>query len=669
MCERALSDSFWVGQPCRLRLLWLAGLLASLGIAAAGCGGDKTTADTTSKDTSVVPDTTVDVPPEVDPNATVCCPVGNCADATMACVSGACVPKKASADACYFDGECQDGKTCLGATFCACAATGCSAVAGTCGYGDGCCDRDSDCSGGAACEAGTCKPKPAQGCWRDSHCGAGEICEGAAPVACGAVGAGVPGHCAIAGACCLGDAECGDGVCRGGRCVEAARGGQCWADGECSGGETCLGENLCTCVSPPDVATCLVSSTPGRCGSADDSCCSRDSDCGAGELCVEGECAALPEPAKNECWVDGHCGLGRVCEGASLCGCNEDGCTTSTIGQCRTLAIACSDSATCPVGMHCIAPDQAICPEGGPTGGGEVPAQPGVCVETVDFGCWEASDCDAELRCGAEEVCRNPAGCDWPNRPGECREKVRRWDCCDSHTECADGYECRNQDSSLTCPPSSSAVCLNKANFGEDCWNVDDCPTGLACSRVWICGCNGKCYFNRIGACEVPTNCQTNVDCGDGYICALDPECFSSPCTTAATCPSGGRCQEKVEGGCWSHSECGAGKYCEGLKICPSDTTCTLPDQPGICGERAGLGECCTSFKGCEPGLRCLSPAEREGCKIDHTSVCVPAVTPGASCYGDDDCDVQQRCEGARVCPCGVETCTTPPEAGSCVPR
>lgn len=666
MCQPVFSSKSWIA--CVLACV----AIAFAGDGLAGCGGDKAPADTSAPDTNkpdtIAPDTSVDSGPDVDPNATVCCPVGNCADATRACVSGACVPKKASAQECYFDGECQGGKTCQGETFCACGEVGCSAVAGLCGFGDGCCNGDADCSGGATCEAGTCKPKPAEGCWRDSHCDTGQVCEGAAPTPCGQAGVGTPGHCAIAGVCCLSDAECGAGVCRGGDCAATAGGGQCWADSECTGGDTCLGESLCACVPGSSAASCGVSSTPGRCGTAADSCCSKDSDCASGELCVEGECGAMPDRAKDECWVDGHCGRGRVCEGARLCGCNEDGCSESVIGQCRTPAIGCGGGAPCPTGMHCIAPDQAICPVG-PDGSGEAPPNSGVCVETVDVGCWEKSDCDPEMRCGAEEVCRDPAGCDWPNKPGECREKVKRWDCCDSHNECADGYQCRNQDSSLTCPPSSSAVCLNEAIFGESCWNVEDCPAGLACSRVWICGCNGKCYFNRIGSCEVPTNCQTNLDCGEGYICALDPECFSSPCTTAATCSSGGRCQEKVEGGCWSHSECGAGKYCEGLRICPADTDCTVPDQPGICAGRASLGECCTSFKGCEAGLRCLSPAERSGCKIDHTSVCVPAVTPGASCFGDDDCDAQQRCEGARVCPCGVETCTSAPAAGSCVPR
>jgi len=318
--------------------------------------------------------------------------------------------------------------------------------------------------------------------------------------------------------------------------------------------------------------------------------------------------------------------------------------------------------------MRCVLPDQGLCLSSSLDAGLETPER-GICVEDVDGACWQASDCHVDSRCGEEKICRDPAGCDAPNVAGNCMAKVKRWDCCDSHNDCAAGYQCRNQDSSLTCPPSSSAVCLNEPILGESCWNVEDCPVGKSCYRVWICGCNGKCYFNNMGQCETPTNCQTDQDCGEGWVCAKDPECLTSPCTTIATCQVGGQCQVKVEGGCWNHDECGAGKYCEGLKICPSDTTCSVPDQPGICADRAGLGECCTSFRGCEPGLRCVSVGQRTGCKTDFTSVCVPAVTPGTSCFADDDCDPAQRCEGARICPCGVETCDGPPAAGNCVAR
>ena len=83
--------------------------------------------------------------------------------------------------------------------------------------------------------------------------------------------------------------------------------------------------------------------------------------------------------------------------------------------------------------------------------------------------------------------------------------------------------------------------------------------------------------------------------------------------------------------------------------------------------EPAELGECCTSLRGCEPGLRCLSPTQQNGCRADFSSVCVPAITLGTACYGDDDCDPGQRCSGEIICPCGVEDCTSAPQPGECI--
>lgn len=633
-------------------------------VALLACGDSKSDADADGEVVSTDVGDTTDTAETVDPGATVCCPLGTCASTAQACIQGACVPRVTSTGGCYFDAQCADGRTCVGSTFCACGATDCAPVVGTCGYGQGCCNGPDDCGSGETCLKGRCRAKPAEGCWVDSHCAGGQVCEGMVAPACNQLGPESPGVCALPGVCCLGDGECGDGVCRGGRCVERAGAGECWADGECGAGQTCLGEVTCPCaVGSSGTDSCAVLPTPGRCGRADESCCAADADCGGGEICVQGECGKRPSREANECWVDAHCGVGRVCDGANLCGCDEDGCTESTIGTCRTLRLDCDADGDCPTAMRCVEPDRTLCPTE-PQAAGR-----GVCVEVSDTGCWASSECGPDTRCGGESVCTEAAGCVAANRPGTCQVLADRWDCCDSHAECAPGFECRNQDSSITCPPTNSAVCLPIPEYGERCWNLNDCPDGLACNRVWICGCNGKCYFNRIGACEVPLFCATDNECGVGYTCAREPECFASPCTTASTCQSGGKCQVKVEGGCWSHDECGAGNYCEGLKVCPADLECPVPDQPGLCQPRAPLGECCTSFRGCQAGLRCVSVAQRTGCKTDFTAVCVPAITPGNSCYADDDCDTNQRCDGARICPCGVETCTDPPAAGQCVPR
>lgn len=594
-----------------------------------------------------------------------CCPTGNC-DLGMTCFEGACLPSPGDTG-CYVDAQCAAGQECAGATACGCGDTECTPTLGLCQYPSGCCNDDAACGAGEACVLGRCKAKPAAAgaCWRDDHCAAGEVCEGMTNCPCGDTAcAEAAGHCGLAGVCCKGDAECGaSGVCRGSRCVAKAAGGGCWGNEDCTAaGETCLGAALCACVpGASEDAACVVPPTAGHCGKVADSCCGKDSDCGAGNVCVEGRgCVAAPDRAKDECWVDGHCGAGRVCDDARVCGCNEDGCTASVVGQCRTLALPCNGSSDCPTAMRCVVPDGVSCP-------GAEAVTTGVCTPIVDEGCWNSAECHKSVRCSADVVCDDPAGCDAPNVPGRCDVKVKKWDCCASHLECADGLECRNQDTSVTCPPSPSAICVPTPSYGETCWNSEDCPEGKTCYGVYVCGCNGKCRWNHQGNCQIPVNCQSDLDCGGDARCARDLDCIYSPCTTAFNCPPGGVCQLTVEGGCWTHEECGDGNYCQGLRVCPLGNECPWPDMPGTCAPRAGLGGCCSSYRGCDPGLRCVSVADRTSCSIDTTSVCVPAVTMGIACYVDEDCETDQRCSGATVCPCGVETCTATPKAGQCV--
>lgn len=655
-------------------LRWLVMGAAALTMTSACGGGDGESDTSAPTDTHVTPDTTP--PADTGPETIFCCPLGNCGP-HQDCVAGACLPAKSGAGSCYFDGECPQGATCEGETVCACGVetASCQGDPGTCRYPAGCCNGDGDCDAGEVCEAGQCRAPGTVGtCWRDSQCKPGEGCLEVTTCACGDDSCTDHiGYCGLPGICCQSDLECADsgsgGVCRGGRCVETAAelgGGACWGDDDCSGGDTCLGASLCPC-SPgnSDDSACVVPSTAGRCGKAAEACCDADDDCGDGELCLEGRaCVKAPNRAtlKDECWVDAECGGGRVCEGATVCGCNEADCTAK-IGHCRTLTIGCADDHTCPVGMECARPDTGYCPDD--------PTPPdGLCVKAIDRdegACWATEDCPGNTRCGGETICTDVDGCDRPNLAGTCQERIRRWDCCDSHIECGEDMECRNNDASLTCPVGTGAICVPKPIFGEQCWNLYDCPEGKTCQKTNICGCNAKCRWNNMGNCEIPTFCDTDLDCGTDSVCAHDTECILSPCTTAVTCPIGGRCQLKQPERCWNHDECGPGQYCEGLRVCPADITCVAPDVPGTCQPRGALGDCCSSLRGCTPGLRCVSVTQRSGCGADFSAICVPAVTLGSECYVDNDCSTGQRCAGSIMCPCGVEDCTSPPTAGTCV--
>jgi hypothetical protein len=649
----------------RLSLLSLSCVLVALLLLGA-CGGDPDEKDTADQDTDVVdtdvvPDTEVDTTPE----GTQCCPLGNC-PIGESCVSGACLPTALEAT-CYLDANCGLGQVCDAETLCGCGDVGCDATPGSCRYPEGCCQGDGECSGTEACVDGTCQAAVAGGCWRDDDCTGGQTCEGLERCACDdASCTAKAGVCGQAGVCCLTDEECGaDGLCRAGRCLVGAGDGRCYADGDCTvSGETCLGDVPCSC---GDIA-CAQPNTRGTCGAEGSACCDDATDCGNGEICVDGiGCHRAPAitgtvtDQRYECWADDHCGRGATCVGATTCGCGDATCVPA-IGECRTDVATCGADSDCDPGMRCVTPDTDACP-------GAPPATTGICVEAVDAvtGCWTSDDCLPFERCSAETICTEAGGCTARNRPGLCSDLVKLRDCCDSHRECEDGLECRNQNTSLTCPPDNSAICVPTPAFGQTCWNYLDCPEGDACNRSWMCGCNGKCRWNRLGDCEKPVFCQSDIDCGSEEVCARDPECILSPCTTQATCNPGGQCQPLIEDFCWTHDECGEGNYCENLKVCPPASDCLVPDAPGECAPRAPVGDCCTSYRGCDVGLRCVSVAGATGCTLDNTAVCVPAIVNGTDCFGDDDCGPDQRCSGAVICPCGVDNCDTVPQAGSCI--
>ncbi|MGM0578663.1 MAG: hypothetical protein ACQEXJ_23260 [Myxococcota bacterium] len=592
-----------------------------------------------------------------------CCPTGVCGLGEI-CLEGSCHPVPGE-NGCYADGECAAGQQCEGASFCPCDDPDCEPEVGTCRWPEGCCNTDSECPGDAVCHQGVCRDVPeGAGCWADAHCKAGRVCDGVESCPCGAEGCEAsPGFCSLPGMCCLSDDECGpDGLCVGERCVPAPEEDHCFSGDDCDGATRCVGAYVCPCGDD----TCLVPTTPGVCTAEEEVCCDNPADCSETAVCVEGR-ACLDVPGGGECWVDEHCGPGRVCEDATVCTCGELCPTGSSVpGSCHTQTTACSDDADCAAGMRCAIPDTAWCPDA------PAPTE-GVCVEQVDEGCWSRDDCATGERCSDEQVCTDPAGCDEPNRPGRCVPLADQDHCCDSHRECGPGLECRNSNTTMTCPPNSTASCVSEPVFGETCWNFEDCPEGLVCNGHRLLGCGSLFQKSKNGFCESPEGmpCKTGIDCGDGFTCARDEDCpvMPSECGTGSNCPTSGLCQQKVAGRCWTHSACADDEYCEGLRVCPADTACADPDEPGTCEPLGQAGDCCDSYHGCAPGLRCISAVDMEACDLDLSSVCVPRIDPfdDVSCFTDADCDSAARhCVGAQVCPCGISDCEGPPQAGSC---
>lgn len=649
--------------PMRLCFLALLLALAVGGTACssdtAGGGGDASsdaTTDGSDVDTSGTAGATDDTPA-----ADRCCSAGVCLIGEI-CLEGVChaAPPTGS---CYYDGECADGQVCDGAVRCTdCLDASCDPQPGQCLWPGECCNSHAECGSGEHCHEGVCRTDPSKGCLLDLHCAAGQVCEGIGSCPCGESGCeAAPGYCSLPGSCCLADGECGaGGQCIGNRCLAEPDAGSCYESSDCSGNQRCVGAFICPCGDE----SCAIPTTAGVCTAAEEVCCEVASDCTETSVCVAGE-ACLPAPGGNQCYVDDHCGLGRECIGPQVCNCN-DICPTgsSQPGTCQTKKLSCSTDDDCTPGMECIIADAAWCPDEGPP-------QTGVCVESKDDVCWNTDQCGFNQHCTSETICLDASGCTDANQAGFCQTFTKLGDCCTSHRDCAEGFECRNSNTAMTCPPNGTATCVPTPQYGESCWNYLDCPENLVCNQAYVCACSSKCAKSRIGWCGSPFGqpCKTNVDCGGGFTCAIDIECKLNPCFSGSDCSVSGKCQQNALDACWRHEDCGGGNYCKGLRICPAEIgNCTDPDVAGTCAPLEEIGGCCDSYKACGAGLRCVSSVYETACTLDVSSVCVPKWDNSSplSCFTDDDCDPSRECVGSTVCACEQDGCDDDPAAGVC---
>jgi hypothetical protein len=165
------------------------------------------------------------------------------------------------------------------------------------------CDTDADCEGGRVCEAvpvaggGGSENQCVTGCHADSQCAAGERCE---EVVC--ITAPCPGQC-VGASECAGDADCATGsVC------ELSTG--CTAPSTCVPG--CHDSSQCSAGESCNIVQCLTCPCPGSCGPAPGAC-DVDADCDPGFVCELSTGCEQPSLCVAGCRSDTQCPAGQSC--------------------------------------------------------------------------------------------------------------------------------------------------------------------------------------------------------------------------------------------------------------------------------------------------------------------------------------------------------------------
>jgi hypothetical protein len=453
-------------------------------------------------------------------------------------------------------------------------------------------------------------------------------------------------------------------------CAEPSEPEVCWDEGDCATGQLCDTVNFCE--TPPGCtddqpcpAVCY-----GRCVDAPDGCNS-DADCGAGEACrFESEPGPIdtePGPAPGE----------EEEPSGAPCNPDVDGCVfpdepppsdppeerPAPEGTCVPVTCPAIGIPDCPAGTELVfdfSDDDCGTPS---------------CVPVDDCRALDPELCEAIPGCHVESV---PTPCP-PCQQGE--------DCiCEDALLCVPDGECRDLDldaceASDECEPvffggsGARPACFEECDANGTCEvTCPDEPLPEPPPEEFVCA--------PIETPPPPTGeCFDNFDCGEGQVCEILELCGSScdggpngdvACTDV--CEIIGFCVDEPEppppATCESNDECGLGYVCEDVEICESSCGTTggsgapPPDDnadPIPCEQVCELvGQCtwnpenvtcffegdCETGQVCEMLDQCVIPPDCPNCLVACMGICTdPATTlPEGVCEGDGDCGADERC-------------------------
>ena len=459
-----------------------------------------------------------------------CGPTETCDNGDFALTSTPISPCAAGADAecvgwevCWdFDNQCYDsqqvGAECLAGVTCT---TTADCPSGTTCEADECvlpgclgscvqtlCATNTDCPVGEYCYGdGLCRA----GCSFDYQCGGPDWCDnGSVVISGGSTGScpsGLDAECGAWEICWSGDLQCYPGPTVGAACTV----GTCAVDTDCPTGSTCEGSYciLAGCQGSCQDGPCQSNAhcDPGDYCYGDGECrpgCFFDSQCGAGELCVNGETTVLTTPPSGACLF----GSDSECPSPlDTCWALDSQCYDSQLASIDCYTGVCSGGQTCPAGSVCAA---------------------GACILDDCLGDCESIGCASDADCASGETC-------YPD--GECREG------CFLDSQCADGEICDNGNY------AGATAATTACGFGSDsecsefdmCWGADlqcrdqqalwsACDLG-SCAGGAACPAGALCQADRCVASDCMGDCQTWAPaCGPGDTCPTGMQCFSGVC-------------------------------------------------------------------------------------------------------------------------------------------
>ncbi|HEY3234906.1 MAG TPA: hypothetical protein VGJ84_09315 [Polyangiaceae bacterium] len=234
----------------------------------------------------------------------------------------------------------------------------------------------------------------------------------------------------------------------------------------------------------------------------------------------------------------------------------------------------------------------------------------------------DGQSCDYDLECKTGSFCDAQTSC-----PGTCKMRRVAGDPCSYDSDCTWGLKCS----------ADSNHCVAPAKLSEPCGGgvAPECASGLFCAGDSM-GTPGSC-----------SDINTVFSARDGQACSFSD---TSPqyCIATLSCAVTGLGPTGAVTGAQCKAPVGANATCQIAfpDMCPISQYCKVPGGGfnGTCVDRPALGQPCTAFGLCEPGLVCIPSAinpTQGNCELQQKL--------GSPCQGDANCYSGRCYRGACV--------------------